>query len=75
MKTSTWANLYAVGAVSALLILTAWGNAIAMFVASAVGIVTGLLTLGRSSWRYPALSVLLVACAVAVAVAVMLLHR
>ena len=75
MKTSTSASLYAAGAVAALLILAAWGNAIAMLVASAVGIVVGLLALGRSASRLPALAVLLVACAVAVAVAVLLLYR
>lgn len=75
MKTSTLASLYAVGAIAALLILTAWGNAVAMLIVSAIGVVVGLLTLGRGYARHRLLAAALVSCAVAVVVAVMLLRR
>jgi hypothetical protein len=39
MKTGTLASLYAAIVVAGLLILTAWGNAIAMLIISALGVV------------------------------------
>jgi hypothetical protein len=72
MKTGTLANLYAAAAVAALLILTAWGNAVAMLVVSTIGVVVGLLVPGRSAPQPWALAALLVACAAAVVFAGML---
>ena len=75
MKTGTLASVYTVATVAVLLILTAWENAIAMFVVSALGIVVGLLTFGRSLAGQRTLALLLIACALAFAVAVLLLYR
>jgi hypothetical protein len=72
MKTETMASLYAVATVTALLILTAWGNALAMLAVSAAGLVVGLVVFGRSIRRHRAIAALLVACAVAVVIAVIL---
>ena len=72
MKTGTLASWYAVAIVAVLLILTAWGNAVAMLAVSTIGVLVSLLVLARSTPRYWALAALLVACAAAVFIAVML---
>ena len=51
MKTSTIADLYTGLTVTLLLILTAWGNAIAMCIVAVLGVVGGLLIFGRSFAR------------------------
>jgi hypothetical protein len=46
MKTDAAADAYSVFTIVLLLLLTAWGNALAMFVVAALGIVAGLAILG-----------------------------
>jgi hypothetical protein len=75
MKTRTLASLYASAAVTLLVILTAWGNALAMLVVSIVGLVVGLLVFGKSIRQRRAMAALLAACAVAVVVAAMVAYR
>ena len=75
MKTGTLASVYTVAAVAVLLILTAWGNATAMLIVSALGMLVGLLTPGKSLERPHVLTALLVACALGFTVAVLLLYR
>lgn len=55
--------------VAALLILTAWGNAIAMFIASAIGVVVALVAFRKRMHRGSVL-VGLIACVVAGGLAV-----
>ena len=68
MKTITSADLYTAATVAALLILTAWGNAVAMLVVAVLGIVVGLLIFGKSFVRRGALAAT-VACLIAVVIA------
>lgn len=51
MKTQTLADLYGALTCLLLLILTAWGNAVAMFVVAALGLGVGVLIFRRSFWR------------------------
>lgn len=71
MKNSSLSNIYAATAIAALLILTAWGNAVAMFVVSTLAIAIGLLLFGRDFARRGAVATA-VACVVAIVVAVLL---
>lgn len=73
MKTASLSNIYTAITLLALVILTAWGNAIAMFLVSIIGIVIGLLLFGREFARRGAVAAAM-ACAIAFAVA-FLLHR
>ena len=70
MKTNTAADLYCAATVALLLILTAWGNAVAMLVIAVLGLGVGLLIFGRQFARRGALAAL-VGFVVALAVAVM----
>ncbi|MFZ1946942.1 MAG: hypothetical protein WAW06_05300 [bacterium] len=62
--------------VAALLILTALGNAWAMMIAAAVGLIAGALILGRRMLRGSALAVVVAAAAaIAVSLAVLALRH
>ncbi len=74
MKTSTLADLYTATAVTALLILTAWGNALAMFAVAALAVVAGLLIFGKSFARRGVWAAA-VACIVAAVIAVIMQQR
>ncbi len=65
-------RIFAAIAVATLLLLTAWGNATAMLVVSALGLVVGLVVFGRRAWR-GALLVALAGFGVAAAVAMILI--
>ena len=68
-------DVFGTVSVAVLLILTAWGNAWALFVVSALGLVAGLLMFRRNSLRGAVLAAT-VACVLAAAMAaVMLLWR
>jgi len=71
MKSITFPDVYAAVTVALLLILAAWGNATAMFVVGATGLVLGLLTFG---WRFArrGAAAAVVACAVAVVIALII---
>ena len=71
MKSTTLPDIYAAVTVALLLILTAWGSALAMFVVAAIGIVLGLLIFG---WRFArrGAAAAVVACGVAVAIALII---
>lgn len=51
MKTPELADWSSALTVAVLLLLTAWGNAVAMFVVSALALVVGLLAFGRNLGR------------------------
>lgn len=71
MNAKTWADSYAALAVAMLLILTAWGNALAMFVFSAVALVIGVVIFGKKLVPEGIVAAVL-ACAIAVIVALIL---
>jgi hypothetical protein len=71
MKSINLPDIYAAVTVALLLILTAWGNALAMFAVAAVGTVLGLLIFGRQFARRGAAAVV-VACGVAVVIALII---
>jgi hypothetical protein len=68
MKNTAVSSIYTAVTLLALVILTAWGNALAMLVVSILGIAIGLLLFGRNFARGGAV-VAVVACVVAFAVA------
>jgi hypothetical protein len=76
MKTSTFLGVYLIATFAVLLLLTAWGNALAMFVVSALALIVGGLAFGR---HYPRPGILAGlagwAAAVAFVVAWVLQHR
>jgi asparagine N-glycosylation enzyme membrane subunit Stt3 len=74
MKSITLPDIYAAVTVALLLILTAWGNALAMFVVAAVGVVLGLLIFGRRFARRGAVAAV-IACGVAVVIALIIGQR
>lgn len=52
MKHIRYAELYWAVAIACLLVLTAWGNALGMFIVSTLFLLIGLLLWGRQfSWR------------------------
>ena len=74
MKTSTLANLYAVAAAAAFLLVTAGGNAIAMFAVGAIGCVMGLLIF-RKNFAGVRTLVAVASCVIAAFIALALQHR
>ena len=74
MKTSTLTDLYTAATVTTLLILTAWGNAVAMFVVAVLAVVTGLMIFGKNFTRR-GVGAAVAACIVAAAIAVILQPR
>ena len=71
MKPSIMADLYTAATLALLLILTAWGNAVAMLVVATLGVGVGMLIFGRGYARRGALAAVIgfvVALAVAVVV-------
>lgn len=56
MDNQSWSDKFAALAVAVLLILTAWGNALAMLVVSLLGLVVGLLFFRKSITRGGALA-------------------
>jgi hypothetical protein len=73
MKTSNLANLYAGIATAVFVIVTAWGNAIAMFVVGVIGCVVGLLIF-RKTFAGVGTLVAVTSCLVAAIVAWALHH-
>ena len=74
MKPGPVANLYAGIATAVFLIVTAWGNAIAMFAVGAIGFLLGLLIFGRNFSRLGTM-VAVASCLVAAIIAFALHHR
>jgi hypothetical protein len=71
MKNKTWINVYIGLTIAALLLATAWGNALAMLAISVLGIAVGLLLFRRSlTWQKAAAAA--VAFLVAATVALLL---
>ena len=60
MKTASLSNLYSGLIIAVLVILTAWGNAVAMLVVSALAVAIGLLLFGRDFARRGAVVAVLV---------------
>jgi hypothetical protein len=71
MKNISLPDIYTGVSIALLLILTAWGNAIAMFVVAAISIVVGLLIFGRRFARRGAVAAV-VACGVAFVIALIM---
>jgi hypothetical protein len=74
MNNQTLSDKFAVIAIAVLLILTAWGNALAMLVVSVLGLVVGLLFFRKSIARGGALAAT-VGFVLAIIIALVLLAR
>jgi hypothetical protein len=71
MNSTTLSDAYAAITIALLLNLTAWGNALAMFIVAAIGIALGLVIFGRRFARRGAAAAV-VACGVAVVIALII---
>jgi hypothetical protein len=71
MKNPALADWFAAVTVALLLVLTAWGNAVAMFVVSTLALVVSLLVFGRTFARGGALAAA-VGCVVAMVIALVM---
>lgn len=74
MKSIALPDIYAAITVALLLIFTAWGNALAMFIVAAIGIVIGLLIFGRSFAHRGAVAAV-IACGIATGIALIMAQR
>jgi hypothetical protein len=71
MNTAALRNIYTGVIITGLVILTAWGNAVAMLVVSLLAIAIGLFLFGRDFARRGAAAAVL-ACIIAIVVALLL---